>query len=338
MSMKKNYETIQLMRFVAATMVAITHATFYIKSRTGNDISIWVIGSQGVQIFFVISGFVMTLSSGALDGHPVSWKNFIIRRLIRIAPLYWVLNLLKIMTFIFVPTILLAKPDIANIILSLAFIPSKNSNGIIETFYGVGWTLNFEMFFYAVITIALLLRTNIIITSVATLSIFGALSFVRTTEWPAITYLMHAYVFNFVWGILIARLMILIKNPPPLIGFSLLLVGIYFIFIDPPANTQSALGLQYASIVAGIILLENMFKSKIPKILIFGGDASYSIYLTHAMTGVLAFYALSKFGIQSSQIQLVAMVAIILAASAACYIYIERPITNFLLKRLKGTR
>lgn len=331
----QNYQTIQALRFIAAASVALTHVTFYIKTRVDPSMPIWEIGSQGVQIFFVISGLVMALSSGAITNQFVGWREFILRRLVRVAPLYWLMNLVKLTTLAIIPGALLAKPDIQNILLSLLFIPSRNENGIIETFYGVGWTLNFEMFFYLIVTACLYFKKSVIAFSILTLGLFLSIGSLRQNEWPAITYLFHPYLANFIWGLLIAKVASGIEMNKPLLGSVLVAASGYLIFINPIHPTMSFLGVQYAALVFGLLMLESKLKGNIPKIVLIGGDASYSLYLTHAMSGPIAVIIASKIGIHSMVGSLLFVVAVMLLVAAACFYKIEKPIGQAISRRLR---
>jgi exopolysaccharide production protein ExoZ len=185
------FEGVQLLRFFAAFLVLLTHATFYVATRIDSSVAIWNDGAQGVPIFFVISGFVMALSARPLVDESGGYRHFIRLRLIRIVPLYWAVNALKIATLIVFPVSIFGNPDFLNILLSLVFIPSRNADGAIETFYGVGWTLNFEMFFYAVFALALFLRARILWFVGGVLLLVSWLSVLREEHWPAVTYLFN---------------------------------------------------------------------------------------------------------------------------------------------------
>lgn len=336
MKIEQNYQSIQALRLIAAASVALTHATFYIQTRSNPSIHIWEVGSQGVQIFFVISGFVMALSSGTLSGELVNWKNFIIRRLARVAPIYWLMNLLKLATLLLVPGSLLAKPDATNILLSLLFIPSRNENGIVETFYGVGWTLNFEMFFYLLVAVCLFFRVSVVLFSTLALGIFLSLSPIRQDDWPAFTYLLHPYLANFIWGLLIAKVLATIDTNRPILGATLVIISSFFIFVNPIQPTMSLLGIQYGALVLGLVMIESKVKGHIPKAVLFGGDASYSLYLTHAMIGPIAAIAATKMGVHSIAGSLVFIGSAMLLTAAGCYVYIERRIGKSISKRLSG--
>lgn len=338
MKIEQNYQTIQALRLVAAASVALTHATFYLQTRSNPNMHIWEVGSQGVQIFFVISGFVMALSSGALSGNLVNWNTFIAKRIARIAPIYWLMNLLKLATLIVVPGALLAKPDASNILLSLIFIPSRNENGIIETFYGVGWTLNFEMFFYLIVAACLFFKTSVILYSTLALGIFLSLSFIRQDDWPAFTYILHPYLANFIWGLLIAKVTVTIDINKPFAGTILVIASSYFIFINPIQPTMSLLGIQYGTLVLGLVMIESKAKGRIPNAVLFGGDASYSLYLTHAMIGPIAAIATTKLGIHSIAGSLIFISITMLLTAAGFYVYIERRIGRSIAQRLSAHR
>jgi peptidoglycan/LPS O-acetylase OafA/YrhL len=322
---------IQLLRFVAALMVVVTHATFYMSTRVDSTINVWGSGTQGVPIFFVISGFVMVQASKSLITRDDGWKPFILSRIIRIVPLYWALNFLKIIQISAVPSLAFVRPDFSNIALSLLFIPSRNVNGAVETFYGVGWTLNFEMFFYFLFALAIFLKARIEIFMGVILIAVAVLSTIRTDSWPAVTTLFNSIVLNFLWGILIAQLLRLDLKIPPIFAFLALCLGLLFIFAFPHAPL---IGLQYAMLVGGVVLLEGKMGHYVPKVLIFGGDSSYSLYLVHPMVGVFVAVTLYKLHITSAIIGVSAIIVFSFGVSALTYTYFERPVTQYLKKRL----
>ena len=139
--------TIQYLRAIAAMMVVWHHAReqlpglkFFFPSE---------FGPSGVDLFFVISGFIMVATTTG-PGRPF---NFIARRLIRVVPLYWLLTCTMVALAWKLPqlfrTIDLAP---AHVLQSLLFIPhySPSFPGMAWPVLVPGWTLNFEMFFYAV--------------------------------------------------------------------------------------------------------------------------------------------------------------------------------------------
>src|SRR5690606_14627525 len=108
--------------------------------------------STGVALFFVISGFVMAHAVPPARG-PVAARAFILRRLARIAPLYWLATLAWTVHL----AVDGAPPDYWDLARSLFFIPYADHGGALRPVLGLGWTLNFEMYFYALFALGLLL-------------------------------------------------------------------------------------------------------------------------------------------------------------------------------------
>ena len=145
---------IQALRAIAALLVVFGHAAHEaeaIAARVGVpaiDPSFLYWGS-GVDIFFVISGFIMVHTSAELFGRPGAWRIFLGRRIARIVPLYWLLTSLLLIGSLFVPQLLnVPIGDWQHILASYLFIPSLRGGSEIRPVMALGWTLNFEMFFY----------------------------------------------------------------------------------------------------------------------------------------------------------------------------------------------
>src|ERR1700760_3356697 len=122
------YEIIQVLRFVAALMVIILHTTFYTNERLDNSTIIYDQGFNGVRLFFVISGFVMIISSERLIDKPRGWVIF---GVIRIVPIYWIITGYKVIVLIFASSLVLHTVlDWGFIVKSLFFIPAINKEGM----------------------------------------------------------------------------------------------------------------------------------------------------------------------------------------------------------------
>src|SRR4051794_40777008 len=136
------YTGVQALRFVAALLVVMTHATLYTSERLDDSLPVWHFGEVGVDIFFVISGFVMMVSTQRLVGRRDGWKYFWMRRTIRIVPLYWIATTIKLLALVVAPAAILhATLDPRDVVLSYLFLPSYNVDGLVQPLLGVGWTL-----------------------------------------------------------------------------------------------------------------------------------------------------------------------------------------------------
>lgn len=137
---------VQYLRAVAALLVLASHALLY--PLAGENLAYGRLGWLGVILFFVISGFIMVsvTDAGRFDG-----RQFMRRRILRVVPLYWAFTLLAAALALLAPQLFKTTSfDGEQLALSLAFIPFYNaaSNGL-HPLYKLGWTLNYEMFFYA---------------------------------------------------------------------------------------------------------------------------------------------------------------------------------------------
>lgn len=198
-----NFKSIQFLRFFAAFLVLVTHSTFYVHERYDPNITVFSEGAIGVDIFFIISGFVILLSSISKDGGFEGGWTFTIKRLNRIVPMYWIATTVKVLTLIFIPAAVLhATLDPSRIILSYFFLPSITPDGRWEPILGVGWTLVFEMFFYVLFALALFLRKNPVVFSSLSIIVFSLVSFFRQPDWPIQTFYFDRILLYFVLGML----------------------------------------------------------------------------------------------------------------------------------------
>src|SRR5271165_6773818 len=158
----RRYQGLQVLRITAACMVLLLHSTLYAHQRLDRHFSVWAGGQTGVNLFFVISGFVIIYSSRNLLSDPNGWKIFARRRVIRIVPMYWIATSLKLMVLLFTASYWRhSQIRVANIIESYLFLPSHNSGGGFAPLLDVGWTLNCEMCFYFLFALALFFRMNV---------------------------------------------------------------------------------------------------------------------------------------------------------------------------------
>jgi exopolysaccharide production protein ExoZ len=198
---------LQALRAVAAWLVVLDHALVDV---TAGDVRnpatqvAWMMGSIGVSVFFVISGFIMVHISWDDFGRRGAAANFLRRRIIRIVPLYW---LATIAAFAFHKVSATHGADAGwlELLQSLLFIPYRNEAGGWAPVLSQGWTLNYEMFFYAILAVALVFRRSLALPGVgAALAIFTLVGlFFPSGVWA---YLSSPIVLLFVMGIGLAML------------------------------------------------------------------------------------------------------------------------------------
>jgi exopolysaccharide production protein ExoZ len=299
-------------------------------------------GAAGVDIFFVISGFIMWITTASDRATPGS---FAMHRIIRIVPLYWAMTLLLYGGWLIFrdPATL---PSLWNLLRSLLFIPFVSPrSGEIQPLLIAGWTLNFEMFFYAVFAGALLVARRHRAWFVCT--ILGGLValplFVSPSGAVALTYtspLLIEFMIGCLLGIMYERNAL----PRPGVAMFLLVIGCGLLLTSGMLSAADITvvrffhwGLPAFLIVTSMLALESKLKLwRVPMLL---GDASYSIYLTHGvvLSAVKSAVLLSGRGAQplmSSGFIFAGCAVSVVAGIGVCYL-VEKPLVG-VCKNLAG--
>ncbi len=268
--------SLQILRFIAATSVVYYHITF-------------TYGSFGVDIFFVLSGFVIALV--VYDKQDPLF--FAISRISRIVPIYWLLTTLLLILIFIAPKLVhessAANANFFNYLRSLFFIPffeDKEMKPILQ----LGWTLNYEMIFYAITWISLLLsRKSLILTSTILVLLFFAFSFLIKNN-MASSFFGNDIILEFILGIIAFKIYStsFLKRISAILLFLILIFSyclmIYFQIKDLTTSRLLFYGLPSCLIILSCVGLENKIlevKNEIISFLVSMGDASYSTYLTH---------------------------------------------------------
>jgi exopolysaccharide production protein ExoZ len=334
---------IQWMRALAALLVVVDHGLFTLIDKAGGDPQ-WgpfaaSLGGTGVELFFVISGFVMIVSSTGRFGSGAV-AQFIRRRLTRIVPLYW------LATAVYAPKLVLVgdAPSVPNLARSLFFVPYLNLQGEMHPVYGLGWTLNHEVFFYAVFAVGLLwsLRATLAITAVTLGALvgfgFGLGEAGSTPFGQALFFWSRPIVLFFLVGMALPFLARRL-NTSTAIDFRLAALMSMVLVGGAVAAGSSTSGLPWALALLGsaVLLLAHSRVAaddrRFAPIATALGDASYSIYLTHSFAiGPLGrLYA--KFGGSAPLPFIVVSLVVCSALGWLCHRHVEQPLLRWLAPR-----
>jgi exopolysaccharide production protein ExoZ len=339
--------TVQWLRAVAALMVVVHHALFFTDSMQSVPVdserelfgfSSWWFG---VHLFFLVSGFIMIKTASGF-GETGAWRIFLAKRLIRIVPLYWLVMTPMVVAVIVWPHLLEIQANKFQYILSsYLFIPSPRVEGDLRPILGQGWTLNYEMFFYAMFALAMLLQRRTAILAM-TIGFISLVFFGRnlTSSSPALSTWTDGIILEFLFGVYVG---LAHQNGWRLSRWTAWMVvaaGVLLIVLDLhqlPAFIFA--GIPATLIVCGIVLGPQPGDSRFSRGLAGIGDASYSLYLTH----VLVLRCVNSFWradvadkLPPIAFLIVAMFASIIV-SLIVYRLVERPMTFFLQRRLLGT-
>ena len=154
------FHKIQALRAVAAILVAIDHSLTFLAGHPWPMARLepvaWFLGEQGVATFFVISGFIMTCTTGGKFGSAQASARFLKHRVLRVVPLYWLYTAVStalIGSGLWLKGRSITGLDVAR---SLAFVPYGDGVHPMRPVLGQGWTLNYEMLFYLMFACAML--------------------------------------------------------------------------------------------------------------------------------------------------------------------------------------
>lgn len=335
---------IQALRALAAIMVMFVHLEAFLKPFDVSS-SAFFFGNAGVDIFFVLSGFIIVHST--LRKAPGAGA-FLVSRMIRVVPLYWILTLAVFTIALTAPHLLgatMSQP--LNLFRSLLFIPYLKSNGLVQPILFVGWSLNYEMFFYAVFAIGLLLtRRDVIKAAVAaSLAILGQCIWVWISAPQALVlrFFGEPVVIEFVIGMGIALAAHRWPRHTSRFAWPLLASALLWIFscdlAAPRGPRWLVYGIPGAVVLWSALMLERRGLQCTNSAALSLGDASYALYLVHpfALQGTAKAIEKLHGPIEDPIIALAgAGLAICLALllSIALHRTVERPLTRLLKAHL----
>lgn len=301
------YVSIQFLRGLAAILVVWTHIYVYMLSIPNDSFVSNVkntilyehryFGTIGVDIFFVISGFVVYLSAEKSSMHSTSHLlctlRFILLRIIRVYPLYLVVFFI----YILLKYILLSQSfDFSELLRSFFLFPNI-SNGEFNMVLGVAWTLTYEIYFYCLISLLMLFnrlnRLNVVLLLISINVLFG-----KNTDGIEL-FFNNKIIYEFLFGVILT-LFLNVKNINLqslfavffALSFSILYSIFHykyfhdkfeegrFIYLGVPAFLMVCFFLAVEMLIVERCKI-NCFSFNLRRLFVFLGEISYPLYLTH---------------------------------------------------------
>jgi exopolysaccharide production protein ExoZ len=322
--------SIQLLRAIAVIMVIIFHVLLKARLLGLTAIS-FSQGAAGVDLFFIISGFIMAYISTQKEFIPL---DFIRKRLQRIIPLYWLLSSIVCMVYFYNPSIVNSHNGETNILSSFSLLPTQGKAMLLE----IGWTLRYEFFFYLIFTLSMIISRKdaryciLIIMVISMASLFNVKSFY-------FNYFTNPIIIEFAIGIFSFYSLPKITKKHGwmalTIGMSLLILfGLYNYGLQ---NRVVYYGIPMCFIFIGLLSFEKTFKnnkSHVLRLFSYLGDASYSLYLSHTLTiGIMVKIYASLHNLTPPYLFVFLSVTISVIIGGMCYELVEKPINRF-VKRI----
>jgi exopolysaccharide production protein ExoZ len=304
-----------------------------------------------------LSGFLMVHLHRDMFGHPGAWHQFFGRRITRIVPLYWTLTTVALVLFLVAPELFALHKgfDWGYVLGCYLFIPIPMKDGLASPILGAGWTLEFEMCFYALFTVALLWRKGLAILFgvLAISTIFGfAFQFSRPWEDLVTSPMLLEFALGCTVALATPKFGAKVPGAPLLMALSigLLVAGAFAYVAIPPNQTQFvaspltrvwAFGAPCALLVASVVWLNPRCEGRTGRTFVMVGDASYSIYLFQVLSLPAIAIVLRMIHLPSVlpvDLAIAVLWFLSCASGIGCWRYIERPLTRRIKSALHPIR
>ena len=346
---KQSISSLQALRGLAALAVVFHHVLRAVTIKRPADLNLPLspllshpilidLGAMGVDLFFVLSGFLMIYISRPYEQGRKSTGDFLAHRLIRVWPLYALVTICLVGQAYYNTRAGGSGFDLTPMrLLSLIFVPSFNEAGVLQPILGVGWTLNYEVFFYLVFATAIVIKKDRIL-AVCTVLVGGSYVVGALLPHGSVlrAFLFNSVILEFLLGAAIASAymkgILVARHAYTCLAAGLVVLAI---FVSVPADEGFRLltrGVPAALLFAFVLLSES--KIRWPRAIMLLGDASYSIYLVHVT--VLYTVAprvmgkLTRLGYPSIAAEGGAIAAIIgcVGVGLLCHFALEKPLTR----------
>lgn len=328
---------VQLLRFMAAFAILFAHGADLLLPRSPLiDAIPW---TAGVDVFFVVSGFIMTWMTAGEFGTSQAARRFVLRRIVRIVPPYWFFTILLAAAVVAAGGRLRnTTADPVQLLTSLFFVPWPRITGQMNPILAQGWTLNFEMFFYASFALSMLFRRGLLMLA-GCFVVLVALHPIVPDGWFVLAFYTNPIILEFLAGIAIARVYLMGKRLN-FLGVALLLTLAVFAFmIIPSIEGRFArvweLGFPAVLLTAAVIFVPE--PQRIGRFLRYagtGGDASYTLYLSHTLIVFPAVLLAEKAEIDAPWLVLTIILVGALSFAILFYRWVEAPVTIVLGRKL----
>ncbi len=325
--------SLQTLRAIAAWLVVLHHfAQIFFNFEEANWFVIFFAnyGVLGVDLFFIISGFVIyhaTARKTVTPGH------FMLHRVARIVPAYWLFTLLTaLLVYSFDGLIRLTELEPWFLLKSMFFLPAANPSGIgLYPLLTVGWTLNYEMVFYLVFCLSLFLPKHyrligitlgIVCIQMGLSRLGGAFAFYSGK-------LMFQFLIGIAVGVMYSRGWVQRVSLPLAIGM---------IIVSCLIIAAKEYGFAYFKIGISLIVIAAISQEKWFQRLRFMralGDWSYSTYLSHVLVLSIAYRASMVWQL-NPYLALSAACIVIMLVSWLSFTIVERNISALIKQKLQA--
>ncbi len=330
------YNNIQALRGIAAFLVVIFHLLPHFRAMGLSNVifeSIAQYGYAGVDVFFVISGFVMAKTTQNLPQTISSGKIFISKRFLRIYSGY-----LPIFAFALLYYSIYNPDFVRNIdLFHSLFLSSVEPK---ELLVGVSWTLSYELYFYLLIGILLALNVPILITfAIVSIIVIIKLFLISSLDTSWLNFLLSHFLLDFFAGYFLFSLNHYYLKLRYIAVF--VVIGLISLYCGVTMTIENnwtrivTFGVFGFSVMWILLALEVNKKLIIRGFLKKLGDASYSLYLVHIVFVNMFYTSGIRTALVTHNIALLGFIVytiMIVIISLLIYKWIELPLYKKMLR------
>lgn len=357
MDRKSIVSPLQYLRALAAGIVVISHAGHQAHQLYGTSERVFNFGAMGVDIFFIISGFIMMLVSEKREAAPA---HFLLKRFVRIMPIYWLAVLFYVAADLLFDEFSVLK-SAEQVLASLAIWGAANGDVVI----GVAWTLRFEWTFYACFALALLVghRHRAILAGLGLLVVVAALNYHKNDgglldqmrNWSGGFYEfifgMAAYA---IWkgnDLFSEKKRINSQIISAVIALTMIFASVIFLYQfgqfgawrPAVSHKQLAWGLPALAVFSAWLFVFSRIRITgiADKVLLHYGDASFTLYLIHFPVLIIVAqndYLKPFWEAGGFWFFIIAASAMAFLVSSAAYLLVEKPTLAILRRKLLSQR
>jgi exopolysaccharide production protein ExoZ len=308
------------------------------------------IGHSGVDLFFVISGFIMVLIGHVYPATRSAAGRFLYKRWARIYPTYWFWFLVTLAVYVAAPAWLRFEPgQVTHLVESFFLIPTWTPHLV-----PVSWTLKYELYFYLIFSIVILMPARwrmLVLFAWAGYMLIGQQFCYDAPDvlcHKSLFLTMHPLAFEFLFGAAVAGIYLHRRSLYPRFFFILglcLLVGSFVVYIRSGVNLDDnswyrvlLFGFPAAVLLYGCVELERQQGIRVPAWLVAVGNASYSIYLSHFLLFDLLYGRLVPFSVLPAALVAGIIFTLSLAVGLIAYRWVEHPLLQLSRGRFGSAR
>ncbi|HXR02705.1 MAG TPA: acyltransferase [Pseudomonas sp.] len=337
--------SLQGLRGLAVLGVVLFHMSAVEHKYAGGDILLPPLVDffqLGVDLFFIISGFVMVIVSRGRFQSCAESKRFVFNRVSRIYPTYWLYYLLTLAVVLVQPGMVNSSHGSSNLLMSLLLLPNDRVLLVM-----VAWSLLFELWFYLVFTGLMAFREHWLPAFLAGWAVI-LLLLNSLADWQgynsALKIMLHPYALEFIAGVALALLFYSrhsTRIATPAICAALLaallpgigLIGYYRLFDEQGMLRMVAVAAVFGTLIFGLALLERRRHLRMPAFLVAVGDMSYTVYLSHLLVLGVVGRAWQMLGSWPDSLLDNALFSMLMLVAVLCYGWVgyrcfEKPVLD----------